>query len=144
MAIYFDRTLTGNYVVAPPKDNAHFHMTNATAGVAGTVYKSTAGKLILAATTDTTAMVIAIESVAAATPGAAIRGFYILPGMVFKTKPTGAQHANFLTGITTAPLDAAGATLNWASDPTAGACTVIDIDANGWVYFVFNKCALAL
>ena len=145
--------ISGMPPVAPPKDVEPFTMANAEAAYAGRVYKFSGGVLTLASGTDKNAAVILVESADAATPGAKVRGFWITPGTVFKTKITNKNgtalttlHSSFKVGATV-NINDTGDGVDGESNSAAvnGPLTVLRMDAaKEEVWVVFNTCAVAL
>lgn len=154
--------IAGAVEIAPPKDWTPFQLVDAEAGVAGAVYKwAAAGRItVCTGAADEIPAVIVMEDADAATPGAKVRGFYIVPGAVFKVRPatadgttgvgdSGDKHASFIVGGHLAPITANGKYVDWATDPatpTTGPLAVLKIieddSGDSWLYVAFRRCFL--
>ncbi len=144
----------GNIEVAAPKDLQLFQMTASEAGVMGSVYKFGSGLLTLADDgNEKAAAVVAMENVGAADPGNYIRGYWILPGMVFKA-PITDKDGSALTALQAGVVQGATVTINDTGDgvdgetdnaAVNGPLTVIKVDEdNELIWVAFNTCALKL
>ena len=131
------RNLYGGAEIAPPLDNAPF-----TAGetlTAGQVcYFHTDGKLKKAADTERAAAVVLISGGA---NNETVRGYYILPGMVFKAPGDGTWSAACKVGFSNVELADDGKKVN-REDPTGddGPLSILKIQGNGeYLWVCFNR-----
>ncbi len=144
----------GNVEVAAPKDLELFQMTNSEAAYAGRVYEFVAATGRLTLTNDNStkfAAVICMESATAVNPGAKVRAFWILPGMVFKC-PITDKDGTALTTLDDAVFAGATVTINdtgtgvdGETDNVAvnGPLTVLKVDTTNKLAWVsFNTCLL--
>ena len=130
------KNLYGGAEVAPPKDNFPF-----TAGEElseGTVCKfNTDGKLVAADDDDSEAAIVTLSGAEADED---VRGYYILPGMIFIAPKDDDAHADQYTGNNSVEMNDDGTEVKVSQDPGAsgGNLTLIKMD-DDFAYVIFNK-----